>query len=83
MENAVPTKDELLEGNSGQREDKDELTVQLAELNEWLARRSKIRKIIINTIIIIVFVCMIAAIYPRWNEIWYDFGRNWYHWLHG
>lgn len=70
---------ELLGNKIEQKEDVSEISVQLALLNEQLARNARIRRKIIEVVIIIVFICAIAAIYPRWNEIWYDFGCNLYH----
>lgn len=70
---------ELLGNKIEQKENVSEIAVQLALLNEQLAQKAKIRKRIIAVITIIVFVGAIAAIYPLWNEVWHDFGRNLYH----
>lgn len=70
---------ELLGNKIEQKENVSEIAVQLALLNEQLAQKAKIRKGIIAVITIIVFVGAIAAIYPLWNEVWHDFGRNLYH----
>ena len=70
---------ELLGNKIEQKENVSEIAVQLALLNEQLAQKAKIRKRIIAVIMIIVFVGAIAAIYPLWNEVWHDFGRNLYH----
>lgn len=32
----------------------------------------------IAMIFVVLLIIGIAAIYPKWNEIWYDFGRNLY-----
>lgn len=32
----------------------------------------------IIAILVVLFIIAIAVIYPKWNEIWYDFGRNIY-----
>lgn len=74
---------ELLGNKIEQNENASEITSQLALLNEQLAQKAKIRRKIIVVVIIIVSVCAIAAIYPYWNEIWYDFGYNLYHLFHG
>lgn len=37
------------------------------------------KKILILAIGIILLFIAIAVIYPKWNEIWYDFGRNLYY----
>lgn len=73
---------ELLENKIEQKENASEITGQLALLNEQLAQKAKIRRKIIVVVIIIVSVCAVSAIYPRWNEIWYDFGYNLYNLLH-
>lgn len=70
---------ELLGNQIEQRENANELAVQLALLNEQLAQKAKIRKSIMAVITILVFAGAIAAIYPLWNEVWHDFGRNLYH----
>lgn len=70
---------ELLGKEIEQKENVSDIAVQLALLNEQLAQKAKIRKRIIAVITIIVFVCAIAAIYPTWNEVWHDFGRNLFH----
>lgn len=70
---------ELLGNKIEQKENVSEIAVQLALLNEQLAQKATIRKRIIAVITIIVFVGAIAAIYPLWNEVWHDFGRNLYH----
>ena len=70
---------ELLGNKIEQEENVSDIAVQLALLNEQLAQKAKIRKRIIAVITIIVFVGAIAAIYPLWNEVWHDFGRNLYH----
>ena len=70
---------ELLGNKIEQKENVSEIAVQLALLNEQLAQKAKIRKRIIAVIAVIVFVGAIAAIYPLWNEVWHDFGRNLYH----
>lgn len=70
---------ELLGNKIEQKENVSEIAVQFVLLNEQLAQKAKIRKRIIAVITIIVFVDAIAAIYPLWNEVWHDFGRNLYH----
>lgn len=70
---------ELLGSKIEQEENVSEIAVQLALLNEQLAQKAKIRKRIIAVVTIIVFIGAIAAIYPLWNEVWHDFGRNLYH----
>lgn len=70
---------ELLGNKIEQEENVSDIAVQLALLNEQLAQKAKIRKRIIAVIAVIVFVGAIAAIYPLWNEVWHDFGRNLYH----
>ena len=64
---------ELLGSKIEQKEDINQAAAQLALLNEQLAKRAKVHRQII-----IICLCVIAAIYPRWNEMWYDFGHNLY-----
>ena len=42
----------------------------------WILKNKKKWMIAIDVILLIL---AIATILPRWNEIWYDFGRNIYH----
>lgn len=72
---------ELLGDKIEQKENVSEIAVQLALLNEQLAQKAKIRRRIIVAIAIIVFVGVIASIYPLWNEVWHNFGGNLYHLL--
>lgn len=69
---------ELLGSKIEQKEDINQAAAQLALLNEQLAKRAKVHRQIIGVVIIIICLCVIAAIYPRWNEMWYDFGHNLY-----
>lgn len=69
---------ELLGSKIEQKEDINQAAAQLALLNEQLAKRAKVHRQVIGVVIIIICLCVIAAIYPRWNEMWYDFGHNLY-----
>ena len=69
---------ELLGSRIEQKEDINQAAAQLALLNEQLAKRAKVHRQVIGVVIIIICLCVIAAIYPRWNEMWYDFGHNLY-----
>ncbi|MDE6595282.1 MAG: helix-turn-helix domain-containing protein [Oscillospiraceae bacterium] len=70
---------ELLGVRIEQEENVNEIAVQLALLNEQLARKVGICKKAVTIVIVIIFVCAFAAVYPRWNELWQDFGRNLYY----
>ena len=77
---------ELLGSKIEQKKDIDglaEVAAQLALLNEQLAKRAKVHRQIIRAVIILIFICIVAAIYPRWNEMWYDFGKNIYYLFNG
>ena len=69
---------ELLGSKIEQKEDINQAAAQLALLNEQLAKRAKVHRQVIGVVIIIICLCVIAAIYPRCNEMWYDFGHNLY-----
>lgn len=69
----------LLGSEIEEEQNANEIAVQLEQLNNQLAYRAGIRKKIITAVIAILFLCAIAVIYPKWNEIWYDFGQNLYH----
>ena len=33
----------------------------------------------INAMLAVLFILALVTIFQKWNEIWYDFGRNLYH----
>ena len=70
---------ELLEVRIAQEQNIDEIAAQLALLNEQLAHKAAIRKKVFTIVIAIIFMCAFAAIYPKWNELWREFGRNLYY----
>ena len=70
---------ELLGVRIEQEENINEIAAQLALLNEQLAHKVGIHKKVFAIVIAIIFLCAFAAIYPRWNELWRDFGRNLYY----
>lgn len=70
---------ELLGVRIEQEENINEIAAQLALLNEQLAHKVGIHKKVFAIVIAIIFMCAFAAIYPRWNELWQDFGRNLYY----
>lgn len=70
---------ELLGVRIEQEENVNEIAAQLALLNEQLAHKVRIYKKVLAIVIAIIFMCAFAAIYPRWNELWRDFGRNLYY----
>lgn len=69
---------ELLGARIEQEENINEIAAQLALLNEQLAHKVGIYKKVFAIVVAIIFMCVFAAIYPRWNELWRDFGRNLY-----
>lgn len=74
---------ELLGSKIEQEENVNEIAVQLALLNDQLAHKANIRRKAAAIAIAIIFIGVFAVVYPRWNEIWSDFGRNLYYLLHG
>lgn len=42
-------------------------------------KNGKKKAVWLTVIGIILFILALAAIYPKWNEIWYDFGRSLYY----
>ena len=69
----------LLGSDIEEEQNVNEIAVQLERLNNQLAHRTEVRKKIISAVIVFLFLCAIAAIYPKWNKMWYDSGRNLYH----
>ncbi len=63
-----------------------EVAEQLSKLNALLAiqmqRKQQFRHTVIKTAGIIALILFIAAIYPRWQEMWHEFGENLYDMLH-
>ena len=70
---------ELLGVRIEQEENINEIAAQLALLNEQMAHKVGIHKKVFAIVIAIIFLCAFAAIYPRWNELWRDFGHNLYY----
>lgn len=62
------------------------IALELEKLNELLTtqqtQRTNIKTKMICIAIIVVIVLFVASIYDKWNEIFYEFGKNVYHWLH-
>lgn len=77
---------DLLGEKIEEKEQMNEVAIQLARLNELMAMRIQKReennKRLCNAIMVVVFLLFIAAIYPSWNDMWYEFGRNLYHLFH-
>jgi putative transcriptional regulator len=73
-------------GNNTPDPKTSDISSQLEELNALVATRiqqhNKIMTVIKITIPIILLLMFLVAIYPRWNEMWYDFGQNLYHAFH-
>ena len=63
-----------------------EVAEQLSKLNALLAiqmqRKQQVRKTVLNIIGVVILLGFMAAIYPKWTEIWHEFGQNLYHMLH-
>ena len=64
---------------------------ELQKLNELLAsqaaaqaeRRKKLLAVLIPAAAALLVILFLAAVYPQWNRLFYDFGQNFYHWTHG
>ena len=69
----------------------DSIARELQELNELLAsqaaaqaeRRKKLLAVLIPAAAALLVILFLAAVYPQWNRLFYDFGQNFYHWTHG
>jgi len=63
-----------------------EVAEQLSKLNALLAiqmqQRQQFKRTMIKVLGVIVMILFIAAIYPRWTEMWHEFGQNLYRMLH-
>ena len=76
-------------GESVAIEQNDNLSIialELQKLNELLALRQEQKKILWkkvgSAVAVILLILLIASIYDRWNELFYDFGRSLYKLLH-
>lgn len=82
----VPVND-LLDISPLQQNDIYELTLQLEKMNELTEIRIQNHKKMIERIkaalVIAIIVTILIAIYPKWNEIWYEFGENIYQLFNG
>lgn len=76
---------DLLGEKVEEKEHINEVAIQLERLNELMAIRIQKReeniKKICDVILIIIFLLFLAAIYPSWNDMWYEFGKNLYNWF--
>ena len=69
----------------------DNIARELQKLNELLAsqaaaqaeRRKKLLAVLIPAAAALLAILFLAAVYPQWNRLFYDFGQNFYHWTHG
>ena len=69
----------------------DSIARELQKLNELLAsqaaaqaeRRKKLLAVLIPAAAALIAILFLAAVYPQWNQLFYDFGQNFYHWTHG
>ena len=73
---------DLLGTTPEKKEDLSDIAVQLQNLNDLIAMHTRHQRDIVKKIKIAVAVILlllaIGAIYPKWNEIWYEFGQNLY-----
>lgn len=70
----------ILLGSEIEREQNvNESAVRSEQINEQLTHSAGIKKKIIIAVIVFLFICAIAAIFLKWNELWNNFGRNLYH----
>lgn len=64
----------------------DAVASELAKLNELLAARqvqsADLKKKVMSGLALIALIIFVIAIYGRWNELFYELGRNIYNWLH-
>lgn len=74
---------DLLGEKVEEKEKLNEVAIQLARLNELMAMRMQKReemvKKISNAFLVFIFILFIIAIFPKWTDIWYEFGKNIYH----
>ena len=69
----------------------DNIARELQKLNELLAsqaatqaeRRKKLLAVLVPAAAALLVILFLAAVYPQWNRLFYDFGQNFYHWTHG
>ena len=69
----------------------DSIARELQKLNELLAsqaaaqaeRRKKLLAVLVPAAAALLAILFLAAVYPQWNRLFYDFGQNFYHWTHG
>ncbi len=58
------------------------IALELEKLNQMLVaekiRRKSLHKKIITAGAIVILVILIIAVYPQWNQMFYEFGRNLY-----
>ena len=68
------------------KEELGEVAVQLQSLNDLLATQAqhqrKITKKAKLVITIIIIALVLGAIYPAWNDMWYELGQNLYRAFH-
>ena len=65
-----------------EKEEISDIALQLQNLNELIATQAEYRRNIVKkvkiAVAVIVALMIIGAIYPKWTEIWHEFGRNLY-----
>lgn len=64
-----------------------EVAEQLARLNEMFAisiqKKELAKKKLLHVIYVTLAVLLVCGIFSSWNDMWYEFGTNLYHWIHG
>ena len=72
---------------TAEKEDLNDIATQLQNLNDLIAKQANHQKGLMHNIKIlagvIIFLLIVGAIYPKWGEIWKDFGHNLYYFLNG
>lgn len=65
-----------------EKEEIGDIALQLQNLNELIATQAEYRRNIVRkvkiAVAVIVALMIIGAIYPKWTEIWHEFGQNLY-----
>lgn len=69
-----------------EKEESSDIAMQLQNLNDLIAMQAEHQRSIVNKIkmavAIVLLLLIIGAIYPKWNNIWYEFGQNLYRLIH-
>ena len=77
---------DLLDTLPNEEKELNDIAMQLQNLNDLLAMQAKKQRDIIKKVkigvVILLLVLFVAAIYPEWNDIWYEFGKKLYRFIH-